>query len=366
MIDSETLEGLLTAADLEGSAGEELLRFHRGLLDKPGTNLPTIEAIDQNARALLYLNTLSVPADWKPAEDSGPEGWLQNLMTVMTALPAALAEHRSLGVPEQVTRETFGDIGRWTGYFRESRGLTGLSTRITWWFARHLRARLFSLGRLQFFMKPFGGAVLVFRSSEGSTALLARPDMTCRSNGLRTEDDPAFTTRLEITGEGFRGNPVRNGFVQTGPEFFDRNRWRLAVGKYTPMLDMHIPAGGSLSPDACADSIRRAFRFFHEFFPNYPFRGFMCESWFLDPRYREVLSPESNLLKFAGELNLYPTREEREEGFWRVFGEGVTSLAEAPRQTRMQKAVAEYLESGGDLTGGGGIILNQEHPWGVE
>lgn len=365
MIDAETLSGLLSAADLKGSAGEELLSYHRGLLESSGTNLPTIEAIDEGARALLYLNTLSIPADWIPAEEYGPEGWLQNLLTVMTALPAALAEHRRLGIPQKVTGETFGDIGRWTGYFRESRGMTGLTTRITWWFARHLRARLFGLGRLQFFMKPFGGAVRILRSGEGAAALLARPEMSCRSDGLRTEAAPAFTTLLEVTGEGFRGHPVSGGYVQPRSEHYSRKEWRLAAGKYTPMLDMHIPAGGSLSPESCADSISRAYQFFPEYFPNYSFRGFMCESWFLDPRYRDILSPESNLLKFADQLNLYPTRGDREEGFWRVFGEGVSSLAEAPRKTRMQKAVAAYLESGGELSGGGGIVLNEEHPWGI-
>ena len=362
MIHLEEIGELLEAADLQGPVAEELPRYLERIQDDPVLR----EDIEERSFSLLYSNILSPPSDWINSEDFlGDEGYLHNLLSVLNTLPIAFETHNRLNVPSGITRETFADIGRWTEYFQKEKGKYGLSTRITWWFTRHIQARLFSLGRLQFFIRPFPGTVLVLVNRAGETCLVAREGMACGPDGLLSENNPVFRTKYETGGEGFRGHPVLDGFVQAEKKFYPRFQWRLAVGKAFPLLDIHIPSGSSLSFESCADSIRRAYDFFPDHFYDYPFRGFMCESWFLDPRYKEVLSPESNILKFAAKLNLYPHGQNSNEGFWRVFGEGAESLAQAPRKTRMQKAVAAYLESGGKLTAGGGIVLNTEKPWGV-
>ncbi|WP_145797042.1 acyltransferase domain-containing protein [Kitasatospora atroaurantiaca] len=66
----------------------------------------------------------------------------------VAALPRAWALHRERGVPGEVSRRTFADLGRQIAVHRLRRGTAGVETPS--WLSLHLRGELFQLGRLQF------------------------------------------------------------------------------------------------------------------------------------------------------------------------------------------------------------------------
>jgi GNAT domain-containint protein/N-acyltransferase family protein len=64
------------------------------------------------------------------------------------ALPEVLDYHAGLGVPAEVSRATFADVGRHLAIGRRVRGRPGLLT--PGWLTPHFRGVLFQLGRLQY------------------------------------------------------------------------------------------------------------------------------------------------------------------------------------------------------------------------
>jgi len=72
----------------------------------------------------------------------------------------------------------------------------------------------------------------------------------------------------------------------------------IGLSKGDPIMEIHIPEGPALTPEACQDSIARARAFFAEYYPEYEYKCFTCHSWLLDDSLKELLSPDSNILRF--------------------------------------------------------------------
>ena len=105
-----------------------------------------------------------------------------------------------------------------------------------------------------------------------------------------------------------------------------------------------------------------AFRQAWQEFPAYRKDGvlpILCDSWLLYPPYAQVFPTQSNVGKFRTLWTLYQQKEQ--EGFpdcWRVFSMDLPQdLTRLPQSTRMQKAFAGYLSTGGSCGGGAGIVL---------
>lgn len=73
----------------------------------------------------------------------------------------------------------------------------------------------------------------------------------------------------------------------------------LGIAVNDPVLEIHIPEGGAMTPEACSESILRADRFFAEYFPEFKWDAYTCHSWLLDPGLADILPPSSNILSFA-------------------------------------------------------------------
>ena len=72
----------------------------------------------------------------------------------------------------------------------------------------------------------------------------------------------------------------------------------LGLKKDDPIVEVHIPAGADLSPEAVRASMKMAINFFAEHFPEYKFAHFTCHSWLLDASLDELLPSGSNILQF--------------------------------------------------------------------
>ena len=64
------------------------------------------------------------------------------------------------------------------------------------------------------------------------------------------------------------------------------------------IMEVHIPNGANLSPESCKASLDEAKEFFARYFPEYKFNHFTCHSWLLDPSLDNLLTPDSNIIKF--------------------------------------------------------------------
>ena len=122
-------------------------------------------------------------------------------------------------------------------------------------------------------------------------------------------------------------------------------------------IETHVPQGEPLDTDACLKSFEAAKVFFSNFFPEFKPEYFMCDSWLLNPNLADILSENSNIVRFMRLWTVIPfPSDSGAQAIERVFGFGVTAdgLKNAPEDTGLQKKLKAYLLSGGDLSITGG------------
>lgn len=73
--------------------------------------------------------------------------------------------------------------------------------------------------------------------------------------------------------------------------------------KGDPVIEVHIPADGPMTPEECDASIQMAKEFFKKYYPDYEYRCFCTHSWLLDPQLKNLLSEDSNIIKFQNRFD---------------------------------------------------------------
>lgn len=131
-------------------------------------------------------------------------------------------------------------------------------------------------------------------------------------------------------------------------------------------INLHIPAKGPLNYIDCIKSIKEMVEFVEKYNPNYDYKAIVCYSWILDKQFENILKEDSNILKFQKLGHVFPLPHifQTNEVVWRVFGKcnNDKNYASLPRNNSMQKAVAKFLEEGGEFKEGLLIILKEELP----
>ena len=65
------------------------------------------------------------------------------------------------------------------------------------------------------------------------------------------------------------------------------------------VLELHIPRGEKLSPEAVAESMERGKAFVQTYFPDFTYDYFTCISWLLDENLKNYLPEDSNIIRFG-------------------------------------------------------------------
>lgn len=124
------------------------------------------------------------------------------------------------------------------------------------------------------------------------------------------------------------------------------------------VMGLHIPrTGGPMSDKEVEESFNLAKEFFPKYFPDFEYKCYMCHSWLLDPTLRQLLPPDSNIVKFLNRFDVTETHEST-SGLGIIFGGGTTyeNVLEKTPQTSLQKAAYDYIKNGGKLLDGFGFI----------
>ncbi|NLE67198.1 MAG: DUF5596 domain-containing protein [Lentisphaerae bacterium] len=272
-------------------------------------------------------------------------------------VPLVRLYHRTLGVADDaVTRNTCLQVGSFVDNHKRATGRLGIFSQITW-LQHYLHQPYFRIGRLEFWKKPNEPGPEVFRRRGTLETLALAPDGIAFSpEGLIDPPESAVGWRSALvrTADTVTGTPI-------SPEGRAENRtitlaladWECILKPGDMILDMHIPAGGRMTLEACAESFRGAKEFFARQFPCMPARAIICRSWIFSPNLPEFLPPDSNLVRFMEECHTFPIGWGRRSGLWFVFFQDKFDPATVPRRSRLQRAMAEHLEKGGDLRAGG-------------
>lgn len=155
------------------------------------------------------------------------------------------------------------------------------------------------------------------------------------------------------------GNPInRAGSAQKQVIELKFKDWIRVLAEGDKVLNIHIPAGEPMTPEACCESFEQARRFFSQYFPHYDFKAFVCFSWLLDSQFEHILKPTSNILKFQHLGRIWPLAG-KSDAIYRIFGHQaqLDGIDAVPHVTSMQRAIAKFIYAGGVLRKGGFVLL---------
>lgn len=229
-------------------------------------------------------------------------------LLILEDVPLTIAQHRERGFPWEITLETLSDIGIWCNDLFKREKRCGILPAQIKWLNHQKNMEIVRIGRFQYMTRPcFGGRIKVFRRKKRTGyRILAEHGLSMTREGQRTEENAAFHTVYRENAQSFSGNPVENGYVRPDSLDLSCEDWEKVLEYGDPMLSIHIPADGPMTPEISLCSLRKAAEFFRTYYPDMPWKGFWCHSWLLDPFLRTLLPPSSNILRFQELGMLYP------------------------------------------------------------
>ncbi len=301
----------------------------------------------------------------------GDQAGLFFLLIGLSFAPRLRRYHRLLGVPEAITRETCRQPLCFCGNYQRARGgRLGIFTRQLGWLRHYVRDNLyFRIGRFEYWARGFEDALSVFRHRR-TGRVVALADDGVRFNPQGYIDEPGkgapgtdnWTASLILDEEAITGTPVSPlGMAGRRPVRLPFADWRKVLGRGDPVLDIHIPAGGNMGLESCGESLRRARDFFSNHFPVRTPVAYVCNSWIFSPCLEECLPPDSNLVRLLRETHLFAVPSTNPD-IWFVFFQDKFDPATAPRDTRLQRALLDYLAAGHAWRNGGMFFLADDLP----
>lgn len=160
----------------------------------------------------------------------------------------------------------------------------------------------------------------------------------------------------EWIGKSVRLQLFRLGRLQFEPgilpkELLGRNE---ILTEGMPVIYVHIPAEEPLEEYACRESFRKAETFFGK-----EYRIYLCESWLLSPRLKDILEEDSNIIRFQKLFELIQVDEDSLQAEERVFGEVLSDKSQYAEKTSLQRSMKKYLLSNKKIGAGlGGWVGN--------
>lgn len=115
-------------------------------------------------------------------------------------------------------------------------------------------------------------------------------------------------------------------------------------------INIHIPQGEPLKWGACERSLNMAQEWFGKG------RKYECHSWLLDPSLKELLEEDSNIIIFQNHFNIVHVDYEGHDAEYRIFGKVLQDVSQYPEETSLQKRARRFLQNGGRLGDGYGIL----------
>lgn len=217
-----------------------------------------------------------------------------SMLLYMSLVPQMYRYYEQEGLPRELCRACLEDL-KWKLFeCRRVRGRWG--SFVSSWFSGFFKLERFTLGRLQFELRPFP----------------------------------------EDYEEAGRARPARMQQV----------------------INIHIPSSGPLLREDCRRSYRLAAEFFRSAFPGEE-TAFVCFSWLLFPAHRQFLPSHSHILEFMEDFDIYRSHTDPQgRDLWRIFGmEDCSDTVRLPEETSLQRAYKQWLLNGREPGTGAGLFV---------
>lgn len=115
-------------------------------------------------------------------------------------------------------------------------------------------------------------------------------------------------------------------------------------------VSVHIPSDAKMSDDVIDSSLKAAQEFFDTYYPEYSDCDYVCDSWLLSPKLKELLSEESNIIRFQNRFEIREENKEAKDIFeWLFKTSEDASIETLPEKTSLQRKAKELLLKGDNI-----------------
>jgi len=123
------------------------------------------------------------------------------------------------------------------------------------------------------------------------------------------------------------------------------------------VISIHIPSDVDFRNEMVEISIEQARIFMREYYPDHAKERYMCYSWLLSPKLRELLGENSNIIKFQEHFDLVETGGMNHVDIQRIFKMPVdTKYSELRECTSLQRKVKKRILNGEGIGFGCGFL----------
>ena len=302
-----------------------------------------------------------------PVKAFGDRAGLLQLLAALAAFPMIVESFRAAGIPRRYAEACGGWLAGTVEIFRAAHeGVPGHTISQLFWMRHYIELEVFRVGRLEFQPGEYPALLPALFRRRGGNEIVA----LCRSDRWYTpEGGPAapgapgaVRTRLLNADGVIVGTPVdlASGKVLVGrTERLSCAEWENLNEVGDPVMTLHIPGGGGLTPEAVRASLREAVGFFRKYRGIEP-KIWWCVSWILNRDWEELI-PDTNIVRFGriGHRCPEPLPNDR-EGLFFIFGRSDGFPAGYAARTRMEKAFHEAHRRGRKLRCGTMFLLTEE------
>ena len=321
-------------------------------------------AKDEDLVEFVYTLIAAMKADRADVITAPDRGRLDTdyapMYAILYFLEDMIGDMEKRGVPHDVISDTLNGLDTEINDYYDMYGRGGMRIYV-FWFMLFIRGELLRVGRLQFQIKKFADKIKVFKKDGDVKILIDGSDVHQKGMlfGSAKQDDEAgkYFAGITYDGESVTGHTVNKyGECQTEKITLCGYDEALKAGDY--VINVHIPSHAPFTTESCEDAYSRALDIFKKCYSEYDFKAFMCSSWMMEKKLRDIMERDTNITRFADKYITYPLHS---------LGNGVYSFlfhvpkvcdpSELPENSSMQRAVKKYLEDGNIFYEKGGIIL---------
>lgn len=134
---------------------------------------------------------------------------------------------------------------------------------------------------------------------------------------------------------------------------YEKNGVKLEKGK-TVAINVHIPRTGTpMDKESCDKAYAAAREFYRDRVSEDS--AFVCHSWLLFPKNKEILPSHTNTYRFMSEYDVIDWRYNEGEDLWRLFDTQEMNPDRLPTNGSLRRCYVEHLKNGGRVGWGLGI-----------